>query len=170
MISYSCDLALKRHMFSQDGAAYNILVPLHHHIYVLHVKNRQCFALILVSTLHGLCLSLRCQCCHVGGAIPGTQLRVVHPETRDEVADGQQGVILARGPGVMSGYFDNPSATAAAFVEGEGWFDTGDLGWRAPKVHPSFLSSNIVKWGRVRTSHWLCFRRRRVSDTGSLIL
>lgn len=78
-----------------------------------------------------------------GRAIPGTQLRVVHHETRDEVEDGEQGVILAKGPGVMKGYFDNPLATAAAFVEGEGWFDTGDLGWRAPKVCRLFSVSDV---------------------------
>lgn len=43
---------------------------------------------------------------------PGTQLRVVDPESLQDVADGQQGLILARGPGVMAGYFRNDDATA----------------------------------------------------------
>ena len=37
----------------------------------------------------------------VGQPIPGTSLRFVHPETLADVADGEQGLILARGPGVM---------------------------------------------------------------------
>lgn len=85
----------------------------------------------------------------VGSAIPGTELRIVHPYTRVDLADGEQGVILARGPGVMKGYFDNPSATAAAFPEGEGWFDTGDLGWRAPQgVSGSRMGGCLVLTGR----------------------
>lgn len=40
---------------------------------------------------------------------------------------GQQGEVVARGPGVFDGYLDDPHANAAAFVDG--WFRTGDLGW-----------------------------------------
>lgn len=64
---------------------------------------------------------------------------MVHPETRRELPDGEQGLLLARGPGVSEGYFDDEAATAAAFSGG--WFDTGDLGWRAPQVPASRLTS-----------------------------
>ena len=47
-----------------------------------------------------------------GYAIPGTELRVVDPETLQDVAEGQQGLILARGPGVMRGYYNDSGATA----------------------------------------------------------
>lgn len=65
--------------------------------------------------------------------MPGTSLRVVDPDTKADLPDGQAGLVLARGPGVMRGYYKDPSATAAAFPVGDGWFDTGDLGWRAPR-------------------------------------
>ena len=35
----------------------------------------------------------------------------------------------------MKGYFNDEAATAKAFSAGNGWFDTGDLGWRAPSEH-----------------------------------
>ena len=68
----------------------------------------------------------------IGFAIPGTTLKVVDPETFEEVPDGEQGLILAKGPGVMRGYLNDPKNTHSAMRAGGGFFDTGDLGWRAP--------------------------------------
>ncbi len=53
--------------------------------------------------------------------------RVVDPETGLNVAPGQIGELLAKGPGVTSGYFNKPEATAEAFTA-DGWLYTGDLG------------------------------------------
>jgi HIP---CoA ligase len=52
-----------------------------------------------------------------GVAIAGVELRLA--EGTDEV--------LVRGVGVMAGYLDDPSATAAA-IDADGWLHTGDVG------------------------------------------
>jgi long-subunit acyl-CoA synthetase (AMP-forming) len=43
-----------------------------------------------------------------------------------EVKVSDQGELLFRGPGLMTGYYEDPEATAAAFTE-DGFFRTGDL-------------------------------------------
>jgi long-chain acyl-CoA synthetase len=65
----------------------------------------------------------------VGPPLSGTEISVRDPETGAELPIGRRGVVHARGPQVMHGYFQDPEATAAAFCAG-GWFNTGDLGMR----------------------------------------
>ena len=56
--------------------------------------------------------------------------RVVDPETLQEMPVGEQGEIIIHGPMVFQGYWKNPGATEAAFIEFEGkrFFRSGDLG------------------------------------------
>jgi acyl-CoA synthetase (AMP-forming)/AMP-acid ligase II len=63
----------------------------------------------------------------VGRVMPNTELRVVDPGTGRDLAAGQPGELLARGPQVMAGYLHRPEATAA-MVDPDGWLRTGDLG------------------------------------------
>jgi len=62
-----------------------------------------------------------------GQPLPGTAIQVVDPESRQTLAIGERGLVLARGPQVMAGYWRKPEASAKV-LDGEGWFDTGDLG------------------------------------------
>jgi acyl-CoA synthetase (AMP-forming)/AMP-acid ligase II/aryl carrier-like protein len=62
----------------------------------------------------------------VGRSLPNMEVRIAD-DVRAELADGQVGHILIRGPNVTSGYFGDPEATALA-VGADGWVDTGDLG------------------------------------------
>jgi long-chain acyl-CoA synthetase len=63
-----------------------------------------------------------------GQPIPGTEVKIVDPETRKTLPLGERGLVLLRGPQIMQGYYQNPEATAKA-IDAEGWFDSGDLGW-----------------------------------------
>jgi len=61
----------------------------------------------------------------VGRVVPDIELRVVDAAGQD-VAPGQPGELLFRGYSVMSGYYEEPEATASAVVDG--WLHTGDVG------------------------------------------
>lgn len=56
--------------------------------------------------------------------------RVIDPDTLAEVAPGESGEIVVHGPMVFDGYWKQPEATRAAFIElgGKRFFRTGDLG------------------------------------------
>ena len=66
-----------------------------------------------------------------GQPLPGTALKIVHTESRATLRIGEPGLVLAQGPQVRGGYHLKPEATAKV-LDGEGWFDTGDLGRLLP--------------------------------------
>ncbi|MDQ0380946.1 AMP-binding protein [Amycolatopsis thermophila] len=59
----------------------------------------------------------------VGFALPNVECRLVDPVTGHDAGRGE---LWVRGPNVMSGYLDNPVATAAT-LDAEGWLRTGDI-------------------------------------------
>ncbi len=63
-----------------------------------------------------------------GLAAHETTLSIRHAETGQTLPDGQEGEIYVRSPSVAAGYWENPSATAAAFPE-PGTLRTGDIGF-----------------------------------------
>jgi long-chain acyl-CoA synthetase len=67
--------------------------------------------------------------------IEDVEIRIDHPD------DTGVGEVVARGPGVMAGYYKNPAATAEV-LEADGWFHTGDLG--------SYKNGRLVLCGRAK--------------------
>jgi acyl-CoA synthetase (AMP-forming)/AMP-acid ligase II/1-acyl-sn-glycerol-3-phosphate acyltransferase/acyl carrier protein len=65
----------------------------------------------------------------VGLPVTGVELCVVHPETYTLLPIGTQGLILARGPNVFSGYLNPGLSSPFVEVNGKSWYKTGDLGF-----------------------------------------
>jgi acyl-CoA synthetase (AMP-forming)/AMP-acid ligase II len=59
----------------------------------------------------------------IGPAIPGTECRIVDPESGE---DAHRGELWIRGPQVMVGYLNNEKATRETIDE-DGWLHTGDI-------------------------------------------
>jgi len=89
-----------------------------------------------------------------GKACLDSELRVVDPNykipddeaqqtVRQSLPDGEAGLIIAKGPQVMKGYYKNKEATAKA-IDRFGWFDTGDLG----RINPA--TGDLILTGRAK--------------------
>ena len=62
----------------------------------------------------------------VGPIFPGTEVKIVDDDG-SVLPPGRKGLVLARGPQVMLGYYKRPEDTAK-ILSADGWLNTGDLG------------------------------------------
>ncbi len=87
----------------------------------------------------------------IGKPVPGVDLFVVGPDDR-ELAAGEVGEIVARGPNIMIGYWRDPEATALALRNG--LYHTGDLGYEDDEgfLFLTGRASDIIKPGGLRVS------------------
>lgn len=60
-----------------------------------------------------------------GLPVPGLAVRIVDPSSIEDVAIGEDGELIVRGPNLMQGYHNKPTETASALRKG--WYHTGDL-------------------------------------------
>ena len=62
----------------------------------------------------------------VGTAIPYVEVKIIDPDSGEEVAVGEQGELCSRSFMNMKGYYKMPEATEAA-IDADAWLHTGDL-------------------------------------------
>jgi acyl-CoA synthetase (AMP-forming)/AMP-acid ligase II len=75
----------------------------------------------------------------VGPALPGLEVEIRDEENRP-MPEGWVGKIMAKGPSITRGFFDDAEITAQTILDG--WLDTGDLGF--------FYKGNLYIAGRAK--------------------
>jgi acetyl-CoA synthetase len=92
----------------------------------------------------------------MGFAVPGHSVEVVDEDTAMLCQTDQEGSIAVRAPDpvMFLGYWNNPEATAAKFIEiaGEAWLLTGDKGCKTPTGRIRFIGrdDDIISSGGYR--------------------
>ncbi len=61
----------------------------------------------------------------IGIPLVDTDVKIVDPDTLEELTQGEIGEILIKGPQIMKGYWKNPEETETTIING--WLRTGDL-------------------------------------------
>jgi fatty-acyl-CoA synthase len=119
-----------------------------------------------------------------GRPFPGHEVEIVN-EDGQAVPDRHVGRIVARGPSVMAGYFDDGEATAETLRSG--WLHTGDIGYIADgelfvcgrtkdliirqgrKYHPPDLESAIADVQGLRPSGVVVFGISRLEEADEVV-
>jgi acyl-[acyl-carrier-protein]-phospholipid O-acyltransferase / long-chain-fatty-acid--[acyl-carrier-protein] ligase len=82
----------------------------------------------------------------VGHAIPEVELRIEDPETQETLSQGQEGMILVKGPNIMKGYLGREDLTQK--VLRDGWYLTGDLGFLDPDGY-LFITGRLSRFSKI---------------------
>ncbi|MEV4824664.1 long-chain fatty acid--CoA ligase [Micromonospora sp. NPDC049274] len=119
----------------------------------------------------------------VGRPFPGVEISVRDAESAAEVPDGDTGQVWMCSPAMMDGYWNDPELSAR--VLRDGWYATGDTGYRdekgylhllgrladvvkvdAVKVHPAVVEAEILTLDGIRQA--AVFGRRDEDSVESL--
>jgi fatty-acyl-CoA synthase len=86
-----------------------------------------------------------------GRLMPDNELRIVHPETGEPVADGEEGEICVKGPAVLRRYY---KLDPAEIFDADGFFHTGDLGHLDAdgRLHFGNRKKDVIKTGGINVS------------------
>jgi len=63
----------------------------------------------------------------LGWPLLGVEVKIIDPESGEELPACSRGEVLVRGPTLFDGYYRDPEKTAQA-IDADGWYHSGDIG------------------------------------------
>ncbi len=91
-------------------------------------------------------VNVECKEGSVGRPVPGVSVKVVDPETFEDLPLDTPGMLLVKGPNVMKGYLGQPEETAK--VMRDGWYVTGDIA-RIDKEGFIFITARLSRFAKI---------------------
>ena len=82
----------------------------------------------------------------VGRTLPGIAVRIVDPDTMEPKAPGEEGLLLVKGPCLMTGYWNDPKRTAEAIRDG--YYITGDIA-RMDEDGFLFITGRVSRFSKI---------------------
>ena len=82
----------------------------------------------------------------VGQPIPGVTVKTVDPASGTTLGEGEDGVLLVKGPNVFAGYLDDAERTAAVLQDG--WYNTGDVA-RIDRDGFIFITGRLSRFSKI---------------------
>ena len=83
----------------------------------------------------------------VGKAIPCVQLKIIDPDTHDELKANAEGLLLVKGPSVMQKYLNDPEKTNEVLQDG--WYNTGDIAKIDERKGYLFITGRLSRFSKI---------------------
>jgi long-chain-fatty-acid--[acyl-carrier-protein] ligase len=85
----------------------------------------------------------------VGLPLPNLEIKIIHPETLEEIDPFTDGEICIHGPSVFSGYLGDGKKDPFIVLEGKKFYRSGDIGHLDPKNYNLILSGRLKRFVKI---------------------
>lgn len=82
----------------------------------------------------------------VGAPLPGIHVKIVDPDTMEELPENTPGLMLVKGGLVMKGYLNDPELTAKVIKDG--YYNTGDIAYMSPDGYIT-ISGRLSRFSKI---------------------
>jgi long-chain-fatty-acid--[acyl-carrier-protein] ligase len=85
----------------------------------------------------------------VGFPLPNLKIKVIHPESGQEIDPSQDGEICISGPSVFNGYIGDGKKDPFIMLDGDRYYRSGDIGHIDPETSDLILSGRLKRFVKI---------------------